>query len=145
MLVKQEFQATCEIMGPRPRISLENRGKVLALSEERYSKREIADRVDCSQRRFRDILKKQRLTGNVKDLKIPGRKRKTTKREDRVIVTKSKSSRYKTPLEINVDMQIEHSVSDSTSTIQRKLRKAGLNGRKPRKKPSLLLVTRRLA
>ena len=90
MLVKQEFQATCEIMGPRPRISLENRGKVLALSEERYSKREIADRVDCSQRRFRDILKKQRLTGNVKDLKIAGRKRKTTKREDRIIVTKSK-------------------------------------------------------
>ena len=77
-------------MGPRPRISLENRGKVLALSEERYSKREIADRVDCSQRRFRDILKKQRLTGNVKDLKITGRKRKTTKREDRIIVTKSK-------------------------------------------------------
>ena len=46
--MKQELQATCEIMAPRPRISLENRGKVLALSEEGYSQREIADRVGCS-------------------------------------------------------------------------------------------------
>ena len=137
MFVKQEFRATCKIMGPRPRISLENRGKVVALSEEGYSKREIADRFGCSQRSFRDILKKQRLTESVKDLKIPGRKRKTTKREDRIIVRKSKSNRYKTAPEIKADMQIEHGVSISTSTTQRRLREAGLNGRKPRKKPSL--------
>ena len=55
-------------MGPKPRISLENRGKVLALLEESYSQREIAVRaVGCSQRSVSDILKKERLT-NVKEL-----------------------------------------------------------------------------
>ena len=37
LLVKQEFQATRKIMGPRPMISLENLGKMLALSEKGYS------------------------------------------------------------------------------------------------------------
>ena len=34
-----------KIMGPKPRISLEDRGKVLTLSEEDYSQRVIAVRV----------------------------------------------------------------------------------------------------
>ena len=55
-------------MGPKPGISLENCGKMLALSEEGDSQREIAVRaVGCSQRSVSDILKKQRLT-NVKEL-----------------------------------------------------------------------------
>ena len=55
-------------MGPKPRISYENRGKVLALSEEGCSQREITVRaVGCSQRSVSDTSKKQRLT-NVKEL-----------------------------------------------------------------------------
>ena len=55
-------------MDSKPRISLENRGKVLALSKKGHSQREIAvPTVGCSQRSFSDILKKQRLT-NVKEL-----------------------------------------------------------------------------
>ena len=55
-------------MDPKPRISLENGGKVLALSKEGYSHREIAVRaVGSSQRSLSDILKKQRLT-YVKEL-----------------------------------------------------------------------------
>ena len=60
----------------KPRISLENRGKVLALSEEGYSQEEVAHRVGYSQRSVSDILKKQRLTGCVRDRKILDRKRK---------------------------------------------------------------------
>ena len=82
-------------MGRKPRISLESRGKVLALSEEGYSQREIAHLVGCSQRSVSDILKKQRLTGCVRDRKILGRKRKTTSKEDRIIVRKSKADRFK--------------------------------------------------
>ena len=55
-------------MGPKTVVSLENRGKVLALSVEGYSQREIAVRaVGSSQRSVSDILKKLRLT-NVKEL-----------------------------------------------------------------------------
>ena len=40
----------------------------------------VHSRVGCSQKSVTEILRKQRLTGNVKDVKISGRKRKTTRR-----------------------------------------------------------------
>ena len=73
----------------------------------------------------------------MKDLKIPGRKRKTTRREDRTMVGKSMSNRDKTAPEIKAEMQLEHGVSVSISSILRRLREAGHIGRKPRKKPRL--------
>ena len=53
------------MMGPKPRINLEDNGKVQALSEEGYSQRVIAVCVGCSQRSVYDILKKKtkKLTG----------------------------------------------------------------------------------
>ena len=60
-----------------------------------------------------------------------------TRREDRTMVRKSMSDRYKTAPEIKAKMQLEHGMSVSTSTTQRRLREAGLIGRKPRKKPRL--------
>ena len=56
-------------MGPKPRINLENRGKVLALSEEGYSQRRIAARIGCSRKSISEILKMHRITGSVKDRK----------------------------------------------------------------------------
>ena len=69
----------------------------------------------------------------VKDAKIPGQKRKTSEREDRLVVRKSKSNRYKTAPQIKAEMLIEHGVIVSVSTTQRKLREAGLQVCKPRK------------
>ena len=81
-------------MGPKPRINLETRGKVVVLSEEGYSQRQIATRLSCSQKTVSLILKKQRETGSVKDKNIPGRPRKT-RREDSLIVRKSLANRLK--------------------------------------------------
>ena len=88
--------------------------------------------MDCSLRSVSNNLKKQRLIGNVIELKIPGQKRKTKKRDDRIMVRKSKSNRSKTAPENKAEMQIEHGESVSTSTTQRRLREAGPNGRTPR-------------
>ena len=132
-------------MGRKPRISLENRGKVFALSEEGYSQRAVARRFGCSQRTVSDILRKQRLTGCVRDHEIIGRKRKTTIEEDRIIVRKSKADRFKTATEIKAEMQVEHGVRISSSTIRRRLREAGLNGGKPEKSHAPLHATRRPA
>ena len=82
------------------------------------------------------------LTGSVKDAKIPGWKRKTSKREDRVMVRKSKSNRFKTTLRCTLhqaEMQIEHCVSILVSTTRRRLKRGrrlreeeGLEMKKPR-------------
>ena len=76
-------------MAPKPRITLEDRGKIVALSEEGYTQRVIAARVGCTQASVSGIFKKKMVYGNVKDVKIPGRKRKTSQKEDRIVVRKS--------------------------------------------------------
>ena len=118
---------------------------MLALSEEGYTQREIAARVGCSQGSVSDILKKQRLTGSVNDAQIPGRRRKTSEREDQIIVRKSKSNHFKTAQEIKVEMQNKHAVSVSLSTTKRRLREVGLKGYKPRENHALLLAIRNYA
>lgn len=56
---------------------------------------------------------KQRTTRKVKELKNPGRRWKTTKRDDRIIQRKGRADRYKTAPEMNAEMQIEHAVKSS--------------------------------
>ena len=58
--------------------------------------RETADRVGCSQRSVSNVLKKPRLTGSVRDLKILGRKKENYEERGQNHGEKSKSSRSKT-------------------------------------------------
>ena len=109
-------------MGLKPRISLEKRGKIIVLSEEGYSHREIAARVGCSHGAVGEIIHKHRITGRVEDKPIPGRFRKTTRRQDRLLVRRSLACRFKTAPQIKAEMRIEHGVIISTSTTQRILR-----------------------
>ena len=75
-------------MPPKPRINIETRGKIVALSEEGYSSRQIAARLGCIRKSVSLILQKQRSTGSVVD-RHPGRARKTSRKEDRLIVRES--------------------------------------------------------
>lgn len=124
-------------MALKPRITLEKRGKIVVLAEEGYSQRQIATRIGCSQRSVSGILKKHKDGGCIRDKKIPGRNRKTTRREDSIVVRKSKSNRFITAPLIKSEIKLEYGLELSVSTTQRRLREAGLFGRKPRRKPKL--------
>ena len=128
-------------MGPKPTISLENRGKIIALAEEQYPHREIAARVGYSHGAVGEIVRKHRLTGSVTDRKIPGRGRKTTARQDKLLVRKSLADRFKTAPQVKAEMLLEHGVDISTSTAQRRLR-VGCMDAKPEGSHASLLRTR---
>ena len=130
-----EFLPAKDKMRPKPRISLENRAKVVVLPEEGYSQRAIALRVGCSQRNVGEILKKYGETGEVKDREK--KSRKTTARQDKLIVLKSMANRFKTAPQIRPKLSSTHNLALSTSTTQRRLREVGLYGEKARKKPHL--------
>ena len=84
------------------------------------------------------ILNEKIVYGYVEDAKlIPGRKRKTSQRQDRIVVRKSKADRFKTAPQTKAEMQIDYGVDISVSTTRRRLREAELNGYRPRKKPRL--------
>ena len=91
----------------------------MALAEEGYTQRVIAARVGCTQASVSGILKKM-VYGNVKDAKIPGQKRKTSQKEDRIVVRKSKADRFKTASQIKAE--IDYDVDISVSTTRRRLR-----------------------
>ena len=112
-------------------------GRRLHTTSYSYTQRVIAARVGCTQASVSGILKKKMVYGNVKDAKIPGRKRKTSQKEDRIVVRKSKADRFKTASQIKAEMQIDYDVDISVSTTRRRLREAGLNACRPRKKPRL--------
>lgn len=121
----------------RPRTSLVKRGQIVILQEEGYSCRQIAKRLGCSKSTVGNILRKSKDRGHLKDLKACGRPKLTSLKIDDIIVNKSKADRFKTVPMIVAEMWQEHGLDISASTIGRRLRKAGLLGRKPRKKPWL--------
>ena len=82
-------------MVPKQRIPLEKRGMIIALHQEGLNQRDISQRVRCSQTSDH-YIKKERECGSVRDKNIPGRKRKTTSREDRALVRSSLSNRRNT-------------------------------------------------
>ena len=117
--------------------NMQNHGSKSRIALKPKMKGSLLTTLDCwstglyRQRNVSNILKKQRLTGSVKDLKIPERKRKTTKSEDWFMLKKCKSDCYKTATENKAEMQIEHSGSVSISAARRRLREAGPNSLRP--------------
>ena len=79
-------------MSSRPRISLEDRGK-------------IGVRLKCNYKSATLILKRKKLNGSVSDLQIPGQTRKTTRKEDSIIVRKSKCNRFKTAPQVRAEVK----------------------------------------
>ena len=69
----------------KPRISIEDRGRILAFQEMGLTYRTIAIRVGGSVGSVHYVLKKKKETGTVKDKPITGRKRATTQRPDRIM------------------------------------------------------------
>ena len=89
------------------------------------------------------MLQKKWETGSVTDRRITGRKRITTKREDRLITQISLADRTKTTPRIQASLGEHHGRALSVSTIQRRLREVGLKAYRARKKPRLTQQHRR--
>ena len=68
-----------------------------------------------------------------------GRPRKTTTREDKLIIRMSKSNPRLNSVQIHADINTNHGLRVSSRTVQRRLCSAGLNGRRPVKKPLISL------
>lgn len=82
-------------------------------------------------------LRRNRETGRNADRKRSGRLRKTSKRHDNQIITISNANRFETAPKIRAKINARLSSPISVSTVQRRLREAGLFGRVAAKKPLL--------
>ena len=83
-----------------PRLSIENRKKLIKLHEKGISNREISRRLECNEKTVRLTLLKYRNTGKLQDAPKSGRPRATSYREDRAIKVRSLRNRFETANEI---------------------------------------------
>lgn len=96
---------------------------------------EVADIFNVSKRQVERIRKRFEETGEVHDRPRSGRPRKTTVREDRLLVRQSRASPFSTAAELQYNWSPETPVS--TRTVCRILSHSGLNGRISAQKPAL--------
>lgn len=131
----------------RRRVSTQNRprrykkpsniqkGKIIAYHEDGYSRRNIATKVGIPEATVKNIIKLYNDTGDIKRRDGSGRKRKTTKREDNIIVNASKKDPFKSAKTISQEVATDHDIHVSDDTVNRRLNEAGLPSYIARSKP----------
>ena len=102
----------------------------------KLSLRSIAKEVKCSLDTVQTWIKQYQETGDVQDKGGQGRKRKTSDKEDRDIVTIAK--KHKTGSSANISTLInKKGINVSSATIRHQLNEQGLYKLKPLSKPLL--------
>ena len=123
-------------MPPKKQLSEIKRAQIVALFGEGYSQAEIARKMECSKKGFKQQLKGTRKQ-SFKNRKGQGCKKSTTAREDRSLKRASLADRRKSSSELAAELREGANKNISVRTVRRRLLEVGLKGRKVRKKPYL--------
>lgn len=110
----------------------------LLLEEKRYSQREIANRLQISQKSVSRICQAEKDGLDFRRGRRGkcGRKSKLSPRTERKLVQMAKDNRRATSQDLKKALE-NYGVNVCTSTVRRKLISAGLPARRPRKKAKL--------
>lgn len=109
----------------------------LALHTEGLSTREIAQRLHCHQSSVVRLLTKFRVTGSVSRQKGSERRPLSTPCQDRFLTRLCLRNRTASSTDLKTAWEAETGVQASSVTVRRRLFRAGLPARRPRKKPLL--------
>ena len=123
----------------------QERASIIALKEHAgLSIRQISKKMKVAKSTVGDILKRKKDTGESSTLRQGrcGRKRKTTPRDDTVIIRESIKNPKKTSADLQRDLSTS-GVNISSSTVRRRLLEVGRFARKPLKKQLLTSVMKR--
>lgn len=124
-------------------VPVKTRAKIVALAEHAgFSQRKIAEVCKVKKSTVGDIIKKYQESGSFSPKRIGncGRKRKTSVRQDRLLLIKSKADPKKTSERLRQDIAVD-GISVSSRTIRRRLCDVGRRARRPVKKQ---LLTKRM-
>jgi transposase len=81
------------------------------------------------------IMKQFKATGDVNRRPKPGRSPATTEKQDLLIARMSRKNLRATAVDIGADLRTSYGILISAKTVRRRLNDAGLNARRPVKKP----------
>lgn len=118
-------------------LSVETRAMIVSYHRLGRSNRQIARELKLNRRTVDYNVNKYKNRASFSNVKRTGRPRATTSADDRQIVITSKRNRRKTAPEIAAEINRGREKSISVTTVQRRLRSAGLFGRIAMRKPLL--------
>lgn len=121
----------------RHELSEAERAQIVLLASQGMSQQKISKTLKHSRAAVQYALRLYRETGEYISKPRPGRKRKSSAREDRILARESLKNRQKTSSELAASLQERQNVTLSARTVRRRLTEAGLRGCKARKKPWL--------
>jgi transposase len=119
------------------------RAKIVAFDEIGKSKSEISRLMKIPRETIRSIISSCKATGDIKRRVGSGRRRKTSKREDNLILRMSKADPFMPSEEISKNMLLDHQVAISRRTVDSRLSEAGLDSYVSRKKPFISDVNKK--
>lgn len=124
--------------------SPKKRSTAIVLRKEGYTYEEIAAKIGggVGKSAVRKVCMKFLKHNTIADLPRCHKKRITSRRDDSVIIRKALQNRRRSSKDISADMA-EIGVTVSARTVRRRLFKAGLKARIPRKKPYLNAAQRK--
>lgn len=119
------------------KLTLEERTRVVVLRNEGKSVREVAKIIGCNPKTVVRLCSKNAAGRSLEDSARSGRPRKTTIRDDRLVIRESLKNRRLTSSDLRASLEIHYNVSVTSRTIRNRLREAGLKGCVAVKKPLL--------
>jgi len=132
-----------DIITLRKEINLDKRKEIITLYKAGFSIREISDHLQINYFSVRKIIKKWNEFGTVDNLSGRGRKRCTTKAEDRIILRTIKKNRFISSSLTSLEMKEFYNIKVSSDTVIRRAKEIGLFPRIARKKPFLSKINKK--
>ena len=104
-----------------PKISINDRNRIIVLHEEGYSQVNIAKRVNCSRASVQKIVKKYNQTGDVVDKEKSGRPKMLSLRDEQFLKITALRNRNKVNVELVQDLKSHFLIKSGKSTVGSKV------------------------
>ena len=125
-----------------PRISLEKRNLILSLIKSGESFRKIASMLKCHHQSVSNLHKNFFSTGSLNDKPKPGRPRKSSEADDRLLYRESMKNRFLSAKSVRIEANLQNRLS--IRTVQRRLCNFGLHCRSAIRKSHISMKNRKL-
>lgn len=116
-------------------VSTPDKQRIVDLHKDGHSNGEIAGRIGRSVSVVQRIVAQYKSTGAIISPPKTGRPRKTSVKQDRLMVRLSRKDRFKSAAEISRELNASYDCDVSRRTVSRRLGSAGLAARIPASKP----------
>ncbi|KAK7115972.1 hypothetical protein V1264_001738 [Littorina saxatilis] len=124
-------------MPPRRKLNEFERGRAVAWFQDGVPKREVARRLHVSISVIVRLIQRFTATGRVQERRRPGRPKKTTPREDRLIERLALQTRTASSSIIRRQLRVATNTNISQQTVRNRLRGFNLRSRRPAWRPRL--------